>query len=71
MTQRKAEDVVKDYLKAHGFKQRYIAESIGVKDYTMSDIFNHRREMKLNELVGICIATKSSPDEILAPLFEK
>lgn len=71
MAQKAAEDVVKDYLKSHGFKQRFVAEAIGVKDYTISDIFCHRRELKANELVGICIATKTSPNEILAPLFEK
>lgn len=71
MTECRPEDIVKDYLKTHGYKQRFIAEAIGVKDYTMSDTFNNRRDMKLTELVGICIATKTSPNEILAPLFEK
>lgn len=66
-----SEVIVRDYLKEHGFKQKYIAQVLGVKEYTVSDIFCNRRPLKTNELVKICLATKTSPNEILAPLFDK
>lgn len=65
------EVVVSDYLKDHGVKQKFVAQVLGVKDYTVSDMFCNRRDMKVNELVKICVATRTTPNEILAPLFEK
>lgn len=70
MMQKSAEEVVCDYLKGHGYKQKYIAKVLGVRDYTVSDIFCKRRPLKANELVAICLATKTSPNEMLAPLFD-
>lgn len=68
--QKSAEEIVSGYLKTHGYKQKYIAQVLGVREYTVSDIFCGRRPLKTNELVEICLATKTSPNEMLAPLFD-
>ncbi len=54
---------LKNYIKSNGIKQRFIAETTGLKEYCISDIFCMRREMRADEFVLICMAIGKSPNE--------
>ena len=53
---------VRDYIKSHGIKQKFIADAIGLDQKTTSAIFTGRRELRADELMDICIAINVSPD---------
>ena len=53
---------VRDYIKAHGIKQKFIADAIGLDQKTTSAIFTGRRELRADELMDICLAINVSPD---------
>lgn len=53
---------LKAFVKKNGIKQRYIAQSTGLKEYHVSDLFTNRTEMGADEFVAICIALGKSPD---------
>lgn len=56
---------LREYIKSHGIKQRYIAEATGLPEYTISDIFCDRKEMKADEFMLICGAINKSPNDFI------
>lgn len=59
---------LRDYVKSNGIKQSFIAERTGLKEYTVSDIFTLRREMKADEFVMMCIAIGKNPNDFIGSL---
>lgn len=59
---------LKNYVKSNGIKQSYIAERTGLKEYTVSDIFTNRRELKADEFGLICIAIGKNPNDFVEGL---
>ena len=57
--------LLRDYIKNNGIKQRFIANAIGVKEYTISDIFSFRKEMRADEFLAICIALNKNPNDFV------
>lgn len=57
------QSALREYVKSHGIKQRYIAEATGMPEYMISDIFCMRREMKADEFMNICAAINKSPND--------
>lgn len=56
---------LRDYVKSTGIKQRFIANAIGAKEYTISDIFSERKEMRADEFLAICIALNKNPNDFV------
>lgn len=56
---------LRDYVKSHGIKQRYIANETGMPEYMISDIFCMRRDMKADEFILICKAIDKSPNDFI------
>lgn len=56
---------LRDYVKANGIKQRFISEATGIKEYSISDIFCNRREMRADEFIKICCAIKKDPNDFM------
>lgn len=56
---------LRDYVKNNGIKQKFISERTGLKEYSVSDIFCMRRELRADEFALICIAIGKSPNEFI------
>ena len=56
---------LREYVKANGIKQRFIAQATGLKEYHISDIFCGRCKMSADEFVLICIALNKSPNDFV------
>ena len=65
------QEAVRDFVKQNGIKQRYISEVTGIKEYSISDIFCLRREMRADEFLKICIAIRKSPDDFTITVDNK
>ena len=59
---------LRNYVKSNGIKQSFIAERTGLKEYTVSDIFTCRREMKADEFVMMCRAIGNNPNDFVEGL---
>ena len=57
---------LRDYVKTHGIKQRFIAAATGLPEYTISDIFCDRKEMKADEFMLICGAIGKNPNDFIS-----
>lgn len=58
----KVQTRLRDYVKANGIKQSFIAKTIGLDEKAVSSIFCGRRELRADEFMDICLAIKVSPD---------
>lgn len=45
---------IAEYIREKGIKQSAIAEYLGIKQQTMSDIINGNRNLKADEYIDIC-----------------
>ena len=45
---------IADYISEKGIKQSAIANDLGIKQQTMSDIINGNRNLKADEYIDIC-----------------
>lgn len=59
---------LREYVKNNGIKQSFIAQRTGLKEYSVSDIFCNRREMKADEFVLICLAINKNPNDFVGSL---
>ena len=46
----------KEYLEAKGYKQKFIAQQVGVSESTFSDVLNGKRKCSLEMYVRLCTA---------------
>lgn len=65
------QEAVRDFVKTNGIKQRYISEVTGIKEYSISDIFTLRREMRADEFLKICLAIRKSPNDFIVVVENK
>ncbi len=59
---------LRDYVKNNGIKQSFLAERTGLKEYSVSDIFCMRRELKADEFMLMCLAINKSPNDFIGCL---
>ena len=46
----------KEYLAAKGYKQKFIAQQVGVSEATLSDVLSGKRKCSLEMYVNLCSA---------------
>jgi transcriptional regulator with XRE-family HTH domain len=49
---------LKKYLEQNGYKQKFVAEKVGIKASTLSDILNGKRKCRIETYVNICMLLK-------------
>lgn len=47
-----------------GLKQRFIADTIGMSEQTLSAVLSGRRKVDVDEFFRLCGVLKKSPDEL-------
>lgn len=45
---------VKDYIKANGVKQKYVAKEMGYTETKFSQLINGRKPLQIEDLIKIC-----------------